>query len=101
MASTEEQVGGPATDDGFAYPEEDLVDGGPDPDPDPEVVDPDSSRVDPEFTTSKQLKEEAEEEEKKESGEGIEKLKTTLLISGAVVALIGALFAIAKKIREA
>ncbi|KAL2239318.1 uncharacterized protein LOC105170024 [Sesamum indicum] len=104
MASSEEQVvGGPATDDGFTYPEEDLVDGealG------PEVVDPDPSRVDPELTTSKQLKEEAEEEEKgkKDSGKvkGMEKLKTTLVISGAVVAVIGAVFAIAKKmIREA
>ncbi|KAK6141703.1 hypothetical protein DH2020_024551 [Rehmannia glutinosa] len=97
MANPEEKVGGPATDDGFAYAEEVLVDGemlG------PEAVDPDNSKPDPEFTTSKQLKEEAEEAEK-ESGKGAHNLKSTIIISGAVVAVIGAIFAIAKKIKEA
>lgn len=43
------------------------------------------------------LKEEAEEGEK----ESAHNLKSTLLISGAVVAVVGAIFAIAKKIKEA
>ncbi|GFP92260.1 hypothetical protein PHJA_001370100 [Phtheirospermum japonicum] len=96
MASVEEKVGGPATDDGFA--EEVLVDGemlG------PEVVDPDSSRPDPEYITSKQLKEESEEGGKKSGGGVAQNLKSTLIISGAAVAVIGAIFAIAKKIKEA
>lgn len=43
------------------------------------------------------LKEEAEEGEK----ESAHNLKSTLLISGAVVAVVGAIFGIAKKIKEA
>lgn len=53
MATSEEKVGGPATDDGFTYAEEVFVDGetlG------PESGDPVSSQVDPDYTTSKKLK---------------------------------------------
>ncbi|KAI3450720.1 hypothetical protein Pfo_007385 [Paulownia fortunei] len=35
------------------------------------------------------------------SGKGADNLKSTLIISGVVVAVIGAIFAVAKKIKEA
>ncbi|KAF5201059.1 hypothetical protein FRX31_009352 [Thalictrum thalictroides] len=71
-------------------------------------VDPVSSEI----HTSKKLKEQAEAEEKKsremkkkkwEHGgdvDGHKKLKSTVLISGVVVAVIGAIFALTKKMRE-
>ncbi|KAL3616063.1 hypothetical protein CASFOL_040357 [Castilleja foliolosa] len=97
MASVEEKVGGPAIDDGFA--EEVLVDGemlG------PEAVDPESPRPDPEYITSKQLKEDGEEGGKKSEGGGMaQNLKSALIISGAAVAVIGAIFGIAKKLKQA
>ncbi|KAL7154094.1 hypothetical protein ABFS83_04G211600 [Erythranthe nasuta] len=104
MATTEEKIVEPNTaDDGFTYADEVFVDG--------EMLVPDdddpvsSPRVDPvSFTTSKQLKEEAEEEEsKKESGkeDAHHNLKSTIIISGVVVAVIGAVLAIARKIKEA
>ncbi|EYU26719.1 hypothetical protein MIMGU_mgv1a016885mg [Erythranthe guttata] len=103
MATTEEKIVEPNTaDDGFTYADEVFVDGEmlvPDDDP---VISP---RVDPvSFTTSKQLKEEAEEEEsKRESGKGdaLHNLKSTIIISGVVVAVIGAVLAIARKIKQA
>ncbi|KAL8057843.1 hypothetical protein ABFX02_04G209600 [Erythranthe guttata] len=104
MATTEEKIVEPNTaDDGFTYADEVFVDGEmlvPDDDP---VISP---RVDPvSFTTSKQLKEEAEEEEesKRESGkeDAHHNLKSTIIISGVVVAVIGAVLAIARKIKEA
>ncbi|PIA28234.1 hypothetical protein AQUCO_07200110v1 [Aquilegia coerulea] len=72
-------------------------------------VDPISSDI----YNSKQLKEgkeqaEAEEKKRKEmkkkkwehGDDGHKKLKSTVLISGVVVAVIGALFALTKKMRE-
>ncbi|KAL7116035.1 hypothetical protein ACP275_04G217500 [Erythranthe tilingii] len=103
MATTEEKIVEPnPADDGFTYADEVFVDG--------EMLVPDddpvsSPRVDPvSFTTSRQLKEEAEEEEsKRESGkeDGHHNLKSTIIISGVVVAVIGAVLAIARKIKEA
>ncbi|KAL9171459.1 hypothetical protein ABFS82_04G209800 [Erythranthe guttata] len=93
MATTEEKIVEPNTaDDGFTYADEVFVDGEmlvPDDDP---VISP---RVDPE---------EAEEEEsKRESGkvDAHHNLKSTIIISGVVVAVIGAVLAIARKIKQA
>ncbi|KAL1544504.1 hypothetical protein AAHA92_21348 [Salvia divinorum] len=72
-----------SSDDGFTHAEEVLA--RPEPTPDPEPV------------ISKELKKEGGAADKG----GADKLKATLLISGAVVAVIGAIFAIAKKIKEA
>ncbi|CAK9184700.1 unnamed protein product [Ilex paraguariensis] len=58
------------------------------------------SEVSKDFSTSKQSKEQGEAE-KKEHEDGAQNLKSTLLISGVVVAVIGAIFAIVKKIKEA
>ncbi|KAL8496355.1 hypothetical protein ACS0TY_020170 [Phlomoides rotata] len=96
MATSEEQIAASTTDDDQAV----FVDGemlG------PESGDPIQSQTDPDFTTSKELKEQAEEEEgKKESGgEGVHNLKSAFIISGVAVAVIGAIFAIVKKIKEA
>ncbi|XP_052185454.1 uncharacterized protein LOC127797034 [Diospyros lotus] len=57
--------------------------------------------VDPAYATSKQLKEEQDEVAREAHGGGIETLKSVVIISGVVVAVIGALFAVAKKFREA
>lgn len=49
------------------------------------------------------LKEQAEAKQKKkerEKKEGLEKLKSAIIISGIVVAVVGAAFAITKKLRE-
>ncbi|KAE9461389.1 hypothetical protein C3L33_06724, partial [Rhododendron williamsianum] len=53
--------------------------------------------VDPAYTTSKQFEEAA----KKERRYGIQTLKSAVIISGVVVAVIGAIFAVSKKIKEA
>lgn len=39
-------------------------------------------------------------EKKKEKNESVQKLKTTIVVSGVIVALIGAIFALTKKMRE-
>ncbi|KAG8387481.1 hypothetical protein BUALT_Bualt02G0025700 [Buddleja alternifolia] len=87
MASStvEEKGGGPVTDETYDYPEEVFVDG-----------DVSGAGVDDPGSSQEEA-----EEPKKESGKGAENLKMTLIISGAVVAVIGAIFAIAKKIKEA
>ncbi|KAI4300490.1 hypothetical protein L6164_033862 [Bauhinia variegata] len=62
-------------------------------------VDPVSSEV----AVSKEIKEEAEVNEKKketEKREAIHTLKSAIIISGIIVAVAGAAFAIAKKLRE-
>lgn len=51
------------------------------------------------------LKQRAEAEdnkkkEKKEKNEAAQTLKTTIIVSGVIVALIGAIFALTKKLRE-
>lgn len=98
MAGVDETLGSPEIDDeGFTHAEEVLADGdlvG------PESADPVISKPNPDLFTSKELKEETEEG-KKEGGKGAHNLKFTLLISGAVVAVLGSIFAIAKKIKEA
>ncbi|KAI8524349.1 hypothetical protein RHMOL_Rhmol13G0143700 [Rhododendron molle] len=53
--------------------------------------------VDPACTTSKQFEEAA----KKGRRDGIQTLKSAVIISGVVVAVIGAIFAVTKKIKEA
>ncbi|KAF7119823.1 hypothetical protein RHSIM_Rhsim13G0112400 [Rhododendron simsii] len=53
--------------------------------------------VDPAYTTSKQFEGAA----KKETRDGIQTLKSAVIISGVVVAVIGAIFAVSKKIKEA
>ncbi|OMO68344.1 hypothetical protein COLO4_29710 [Corchorus olitorius] len=58
-----------------------------------------------EIATSKEIKDRFEEQERKEKEKNEKKdsmqtLKTTILISAAVVAVAGAAFAIAKKLRE-
>ncbi|KAL6141733.1 hypothetical protein ACLB2K_060020 [Fragaria x ananassa] len=63
-------------------------------------VDPKASEV-----TSLQIKQRAEAEdnkkkEKKEKNEAAQTLKTTIIVSGVIVALIGAIFALTKKLRE-
>ncbi|PRQ43984.1 uncharacterized protein LOC133723693 [Rosa rugosa] len=64
-------------------------------------VDPKASEV-----TSLQIKQRAEaednkrKEKKKEKNESVQKLKTTIVVSGVIVALIGAIFALTKKMRE-
>ncbi|KAL6145549.1 hypothetical protein ACLB2K_056235 [Fragaria x ananassa] len=63
-------------------------------------VDPKASEV-----TSLQIKQRAEAEdnkkkEKKEKNEAAQSLKTTIIVSGVIVALIGAIFALTKKLRE-
>nr|DAD28846.1 TPA_asm: hypothetical protein HUJ06_030314 [Nelumbo nucifera] len=66
-------------------------------------VDPVSSKV---TTTNNELMEHAkaeqkmEEEKEKEKKDATQKLKSTIIISGVVVAVIGAIFAITKKLRE-
>ncbi|PIN20736.1 hypothetical protein CDL12_06588 [Handroanthus impetiginosus] len=90
MASREGKAGGPSTEDSFTNPEAVLVDA--------EMLGPESG--DPEPTTSKQVKEQ-DEGGKKECGKGAHNVKSTILISGAVVAVIGAIFAIVKKIKGA
>ncbi|CAJ2672721.1 uncharacterized protein LOC123903244 [Trifolium pratense] len=62
-------------------------------------VDPISSEV----ASTKEMKEEAAANQKKkdiERKESLEKLKSAIIISGIVVALVGAAFAITKKLRE-
>ncbi|CAA0825232.1 Unknown protein [Striga hermonthica] len=99
MASAEAKVESPSTDiDSFTYPDDVLVDGdtsGPGP------VGPDTSQPDPDYVTSKQLQDKDEEGKKECGKKGGQNLKSTLMISGAVVAVIGAIFAIAMKIKEA
>ncbi|XP_057472526.1 uncharacterized protein LOC130761082 [Actinidia eriantha] len=58
-------------------------------------------QVDPAYTTSKQLKEEQSEAARSANKDGIRSLKSAVIISGAVVAVIGVLFVVAKKIKEA
>ncbi|KAI3874449.1 hypothetical protein MKX03_004779 [Papaver bracteatum] len=51
----------------------------------------------------KEIKEQAEVGEKKEEGkkeDAIHKVASTVIISGVIVAVIGAIFAVAKKLRE-
>ncbi|XP_073148266.1 uncharacterized protein [Henckelia pumila] len=72
---------------------------------DGELVEPhevkDPAEPNPDFITSKSLKEEEEgekkEDKKKEKGVDV---KSSLIISGVVIAVIGAIFAVAKKMRE-
>ncbi|OVA06028.1 hypothetical protein BVC80_1707g138 [Macleaya cordata] len=57
------------------------------------------------LTTSKELKEKAEEEERQKKEEekkddAAHKVKSTIIISGVIVAVIGAIFAVTKKLRE-
>ncbi|XP_027364891.1 uncharacterized protein LOC113871978 [Abrus precatorius] len=62
-------------------------------------VDPVSSEV----AASKEMKEQTEAKQKKkerEKNEALETLKSAIIISGIVVALAGAAFAITKKLRE-
>ncbi|KAK2400985.1 hypothetical protein P8452_07805 [Trifolium repens] len=62
-------------------------------------VDPISSEV----ATTKEMKEEAAANQKKkdiERKECLEKLKSAIIISGIVVAVVGAAFAITKKLKE-
>lgn len=40
------------------------------------------------------------EKEKKEKRDSVQTLKTTVIISGVIVALVGAIFALTKKLRE-
>ncbi|XP_004305659.1 PREDICTED: uncharacterized protein LOC101303257 [Fragaria vesca subsp. vesca] len=59
-------------------------------------VDPKASEV-----TSLQIKaEDNKKKEKKEKNEAAQSLKTTIIVSGVIVALIGAIFALTKKLRE-
>ncbi|KAL6133608.1 hypothetical protein ACLB2K_065842 [Fragaria x ananassa] len=60
-------------------------------------VDPKASEV-----TSLQIKQraEAEDNKKKEKKEAAQTLKTTIIVSGVIVALIGAIFSLTKKLRE-
>ncbi|KAG5515793.1 hypothetical protein RHGRI_036741 [Rhododendron griersonianum] len=53
--------------------------------------------VDPAYTSPKQFEEAA----KKERRYGIQTLKSAVIISGVVVAVIGAIFAVSKRIKEA
>ncbi|XP_043721876.1 uncharacterized protein LOC122669229 [Telopea speciosissima] len=51
--------------------------------------------------TSKDIKEQADiARNKKNEKDGVQKLKSAVIISGVVVAVIGAIFAITKKLRE-
>ncbi|KAK6147213.1 hypothetical protein DH2020_018125 [Rehmannia glutinosa] len=62
-------------------------------------VDPISSDV----ATSKQIKEQYEEAERKEQEkkeDALKSIKTAFIVSGIVVAVAGAIFAITKKLRE-
>ncbi|XP_004494043.1 uncharacterized protein [Cicer arietinum] len=62
-------------------------------------VDPISSEV----AATKEIKEQAAAKQKKkeiEKNECLEKLKSAIIISGIVVALVGAAFAITKKLKE-
>ncbi|KAF8403311.1 hypothetical protein HHK36_011413 [Tetracentron sinense] len=67
-------------------------------------VDPVSSQV----ATSKELKEQVEAvkkekeamEKEREKKDAAQKLKSAFIISGVIVAVIGAIFAVAKKLRE-
>ncbi|KZV18791.1 hypothetical protein F511_35733 [Dorcoceras hygrometricum] len=77
---------------------------------DGEVVEPlvketDNPGANPEFVTSKSLKEEEKggkkEVGKEEKKNGAENLKASLIISAVAIAVIGAIFAVAKKIKEA
>ncbi|CDP06903.1 unnamed protein product [Coffea canephora] len=53
-------------------------------------------------TSSKQLKNEKADAERKENKHGMpDNLKSTLLFSGVVIAVVGAIFAVLRKIREA
>lgn len=59
--------------------------------------------VSAQLTTSKEIKEQAEVEGKKDEGkkeDAIHKVTSTVIISGVIVAVIGAIFAVAKKLRE-
>lgn len=54
--------------------------------------------VDPAYTTSKQFEEAAKKEKRRR--DGIQTLKSAVIISGVVVAVIGAIIAVSKKIKE-
>ncbi|CAI9768581.1 unnamed protein product [Fraxinus pennsylvanica] len=64
-------------------------------------VDTTKSQIHPTFTTSKQLKEEEKKEEEAKKENGVQKLKSSLLVTGVVVAVIGAIFAVVKNIKKA
>ncbi|KAH7837418.1 hypothetical protein Vadar_013677 [Vaccinium darrowii] len=55
--------------------------------------------VDPAYTTSKQFEEAAKKEKRRR--DGIQTLKSAVIISGLVVAVIGGIIAVSKKIKEA
>ncbi|KAI7991824.1 hypothetical protein LOK49_LG12G01707 [Camellia lanceoleosa] len=58
-------------------------------------------QVDPAYTTPKQLQEEQDEAAGKVNKDRIQSLKSAVIISGVVVAIIGAICAVAKKVKEA
>ncbi|KAA8544252.1 hypothetical protein F0562_022264 [Nyssa sinensis] len=69
---------------------------------DGELEDPELNnfQVDPESTTSKEFKEEAEAA-KKANKDGVQTLKAAVIFSGIAVVVVGAIFAIVKKLRKA
>ncbi|KAI3987360.1 hypothetical protein MKX01_003110 [Papaver californicum] len=56
--------------------------------------------VSAQLTSSKEIKEQAEVEEKRKKEDAIHKVTSTVIISGVIVAVIGAIFAVTKKLRE-
>ncbi|CAL5432351.1 unnamed protein product [Camellia sinensis] len=58
-------------------------------------------QVDPAYTTPKQLQEEQDQAAGKVNKDRIQSLKSAVIISGVVVAIIGAICAVAKKVKEA